>query len=42
MALDIAEGVVQTIQGTTNPDKLAHIAPVADMRAILRQGREGA
>jgi RNA polymerase sigma-70 factor (ECF subfamily) len=39
MALHIAEGVVQTIHGTTNPDKLAHIGPVADMRAILRQGR---
>jgi RNA polymerase sigma-70 factor (ECF subfamily) len=39
LAFDIAEGVVQTIHGVINPDKLAHIGPVADVRALLRQGR---
>jgi RNA polymerase sigma-70 factor (ECF subfamily) len=39
MSLEIADGVVQTIRGITNPDKLAHLGPVADLRAILRRGR---
>jgi RNA polymerase sigma-70 factor, ECF subfamily len=39
MSLEIAEGVVQTIRGITNPEKLAHLGPVADLRAILRRGR---
>jgi RNA polymerase sigma-70 factor, ECF subfamily len=39
MSLEIAEGVIQTIRGVTNPDKLAHLGAVADVRAILRQGR---
>src|SRR5215212_835832 len=39
MSLEIADGVIQTIRGVTNPDKLAHLGPVADLRAILRQGR---
>ena len=39
MSLDIADGVIQTIRGVTNPDKLAHLGPVADVRAILRQRR---
>jgi RNA polymerase sigma-70 factor, ECF subfamily len=39
MSLEIADGVIQTIRGVTNPDKLAHLGPVADARAILRQGR---
>jgi RNA polymerase sigma-70 factor (ECF subfamily) len=39
MSLEIAEGVVQAVRGITNPDKLAHLGPVADLRAILRRGR---
>ena len=39
MSLEIADGVIQTIRGVTNPDKLAHLGAVADVRAILRQGR---
>jgi RNA polymerase sigma-70 factor (ECF subfamily) len=39
MSLPIAEGLVQTIRGITNPDKLLHLGPVADIRAILRRGR---
>jgi RNA polymerase sigma-70 factor, ECF subfamily len=39
MSLEIADGAVQTIRGITNPDKLAHLGAVADLRAILRRGR---
>src|SRR5437867_2617703 len=39
MSLEIADDVVQTIRGITNPDKLAHLGTVADLRAILRRGR---
>jgi RNA polymerase sigma-70 factor (ECF subfamily) len=39
MALDIADGVVQTIRGIVNPDKLAHLGPVADVRELLRRSR---
>ena len=36
MALDISEGQVQGIASIVNPDKLAHLGPVADMGALLR------
>jgi RNA polymerase sigma-70 factor (TIGR02957 family) len=40
MALDIAEGRIQGIASIVNPDKLAHLGPVADMPALLdRRGR---
>ncbi len=39
MSLEIADGVVQTIRGITNPDKLAHLGTVADLRTILRRRR---
>ncbi len=39
MTLDIADDVVQTIRGVVNPDKLGHIGPLADLRALLRQSR---
>ena len=39
MSLEIADGVIQTIRGVTNPDKLEHLGAVADMRAILRAAR---
>ncbi len=39
MSLDIADGVVQTIRSVINPDKLAHLGPVADVRATLRAAR---
>jgi RNA polymerase sigma-70 factor, ECF subfamily len=41
MSLEIAEGVVQTIRAITNPDKLAHLGPVADLGEILRRGADG-
>ena len=36
MALDVAEGQIQAINGVVNPDKLQHLGPVADHWAILR------
>ena len=39
MSLDVADGVVQTIRSVINPEKLAHLGPVADVRALLRQAR---
>jgi RNA polymerase sigma-70 factor, ECF subfamily len=36
-SLDIADGVVQTVRGIVNPEKLAHLGPVADARALLRR-----
>jgi hypothetical protein len=36
MSLDIWGGAVQSIRSIVNPDKLAHIGPVADLGALLR------
>jgi RNA polymerase sigma-70 factor (TIGR02957 family) len=37
MILDIAEGQIQAVSSIVNPDKLQHLGPVADLRALLRQ-----
>jgi RNA polymerase sigma-70 factor (TIGR02957 family) len=34
--LDIADGQVQGVSAIVNPDKLGHLGPVGDMRALLR------
>jgi RNA polymerase sigma-70 factor, ECF subfamily len=39
MSIDVADGLVQTIRGVTNPDKLEHLGPVANVREVLRRGR---
>ena len=39
MSVDVADGLVQTIRGVTNPDKLEHLGPVADAREVLRKNR---
>jgi RNA polymerase sigma-70 factor (ECF subfamily) len=39
MSVDVADGLVQAIRGVTNPDKLAHLGPVADVRQVLRKAR---
>jgi hypothetical protein len=31
------EGLVRTIRSVINPDKLRHLGPVADVRALFRQ-----
>jgi RNA polymerase sigma-70 factor (ECF subfamily) len=36
-ALDIAEGLVQTIRSVINPDKLHHLGQVADAYALARE-----
>jgi RNA polymerase sigma factor (sigma-70 family) len=37
MILDIAEGQIQAVSAIVNPDKLRHLGPVADVRALLRE-----
>jgi RNA polymerase sigma-70 factor (TIGR02957 family) len=38
-ALDIARGQITSIRGIVNPDKLAHLGPVADLASLLRSAR---
>jgi len=38
--VEIAEGAVQALRSVINPDKLRHLGPVADARALLRLRRE--
>jgi RNA polymerase sigma-70 factor (TIGR02957 family) len=42
MALDIADGRIQTIHSIANPDKLRHIGRVSDLGAQWRAGRRSA
>ncbi|MBF8190248.1 RNA polymerase sigma-70 factor [Nonomuraea sp. K274] len=35
--LDILDGRIQTIRSVINPDKLGHLGPVADARAVIRE-----
>jgi RNA polymerase sigma-70 factor (TIGR02957 family) len=37
MVLDVAEGQIQGVSAVANPDKLQHLGPVADLRALLRE-----
>jgi RNA polymerase sigma-70 factor (ECF subfamily) len=37
MALDIADGQVRGVNSIVNPDKLAHIGPVADVRELMKR-----
>jgi RNA polymerase sigma-70 factor (ECF subfamily) len=37
MALDVLGGRVQTIRAVVNPDKLAHLGPVADAWTVVRE-----
>jgi RNA polymerase sigma-70 factor (ECF subfamily) len=39
MSVDVADGLVQTIRGITNPDKLQHLGRVSDAREMLRKHR---
>jgi RNA polymerase sigma-70 factor, ECF subfamily len=38
LALDIADGRVQTVRSIVNPDKLRHLGPVGDLSALLADG----
>ncbi|MEY9935025.1 RNA polymerase sigma-70 factor (ECF subfamily) [Catenulispora sp. GP43] len=42
LTLDVAEGRIQAIQAVVNPDKLAHLGPVADIWAVSRAATEAA
>jgi RNA polymerase sigma-70 factor (ECF subfamily) len=35
--LDVADGQIQGVSSIVNPDKLRHLGPVADLRALLRE-----
>jgi RNA polymerase sigma-70 factor (ECF subfamily) len=35
LALDIASGQIKGINSVVNPDKLAHLGPVGDLRSLL-------
>jgi RNA polymerase sigma-70 factor (TIGR02957 family) len=35
-SLDIAEGQIQALRAVVNPEKLRHLGPVGDLRALLR------
>jgi RNA polymerase sigma-70 factor, ECF subfamily len=39
-SLDVADGAVQTIRSIANPEKLGHLGPLADVRALLSEIRE--
>jgi RNA polymerase sigma-70 factor (ECF subfamily) len=40
-SLDIADGAVQVIRSVINPDKLRHLGPLADVRALLKERDRG-
>jgi RNA polymerase sigma-70 factor (ECF subfamily) len=37
VALEISAGEIQAVRSIVNPDKIGHLGPVADMRALLEQ-----
>jgi RNA polymerase sigma-70 factor (TIGR02957 family) len=37
MILDVADGQIQGVSSIVNPDKLRHLGPVADLRALRRE-----
>ena len=39
LAVDIADGRVQTVHSIVNPDKLRHLGPVGDLNALLGEAR---
>ena len=39
MILDVADGQIQGVSSINNPDKLRHLGPVADLRALMRERR---
>jgi RNA polymerase sigma-70 factor (TIGR02957 family) len=39
VALDIAGGEIRSISSIVNPDKLAHLGPIADVQSLLRSAR---
>ncbi len=39
MTVDVVDGFVQTVRSVVNRDKLRHLGPLADARALLRGRR---
>jgi RNA polymerase sigma-70 factor (ECF subfamily) len=39
LAIDIADGRVQTVRSIVNPEKLRHLGPVGDVNALLGEAR---
>lgn len=39
LAIDIADGQVQTVRSIINPDKLRHLGPLLDPRAVVKEAR---
>jgi RNA polymerase sigma-70 factor (ECF subfamily) len=37
MVLDVADGQIQAVSSIVNPDKLQHLGPLADLRALRRE-----
>jgi RNA polymerase sigma-70 factor, ECF subfamily len=37
MTIDVVDGRVQTVRSVVNPDKLRHLGPPADLRALIRE-----
>src|SRR5450755_3167946 len=37
LILDVGDGQIQGVSSISNPDKLLHLGPVADLRALLRE-----
>ncbi|MEN3284346.1 MAG: hypothetical protein V7607_5486, partial [Solirubrobacteraceae bacterium] len=37
MIVDVADGQIQGVSSIANPDKLRHLGPVGDLRALLRE-----
>jgi RNA polymerase sigma-70 factor (ECF subfamily) len=37
MTVDVADGQIQGVSAIVNPDKLRHLGPVGDLRALLRR-----
>jgi RNA polymerase sigma-70 factor (ECF subfamily) len=37
MILDVADGQIQAVSSVVNPDKLRHLGPLADLRALRRE-----
>ena len=40
LSLEVLDGVIQTVRGIVNPDKLQHLGPVSDMTRIRRHGED--
>ena len=40
LSLEVLDGVIQTVRGVVNPDKLQHLGPVSDMARIRRRDRD--